>query len=426
VLRYVLKRLAYCVLVVMGVVLLTFVMFNVAAGDPAAAALGKNPAPRETEELRRELGSDLPLLFGSRRKTEAFNSYLAADGKTVGNVELKKYKYDPQTESEAMLVFKRNFDTPGETVGFAVKHSGRIGCYDGNGNPLAFGEITPEVNELQIRLYPGTELHSVEFSRPNTSVFNSQFLRAMKELARVDGTAPYVHFLSFGRTLVTREPIDRILARGVVPSLCLMVPIFLGELVLGVVLALLAAACKDTWVDRTLLLASISLMSVSYLVVIIFAQWLLGYYYNMFPVWGWGGWEYLPLPIMIGILCGLGGGARFYRSVFVNELGKEYLRTARAKGCSPTTIYGKHLLRNAMIPIITRAGSVLPFLFTGSLLLESFFGIPGLGYAGLDALYNGDLQLLKALVVVSALLFVVINLATDIAYAWVDPRIRLT
>ncbi|MPN45718.1 Glutathione transport system permease protein GsiC [bioreactor metagenome] len=129
---------------------------------------------------------------------------------------------------------------------------------------------------------------------------------------------------------------------------------------------------------------------------------------------------------MIGILCGLGGGVRFYRSVFVNELGKEYLRTARAKGCAPASIYGKHLLRNAMIPIITRAGSVLPFLFTGSLLLESFFGIPGLGYAGLDALYNGDLQLLKALVVVSALLFVVINLATDIAYAWVDPRIRLT
>lgn len=116
---------------------------------------------------------------------------------------------------------------------------------------------------------------------------------------------------------------------------------------------------------------------------------------------------------------------RFYRSVFVNELNREYLRTAAAKGCPPFAIYSRHLLRNAAIPIITRAGSVLPFLFTGSLLLESFFGIPGLGYAGLDALNNSDLQLLKALVVVSALLFVAINLITDIVYAWADPRIRM-
>lgn len=423
-LRYVLKRLAYCVLVVMGVVLLTFVMFNIAAGDPAAAALGKNPAPRETEELRRELGSDLPLLVGSRRKTEAFNSYSAASGKTAGGVEIIGGGEGHTAVSEA--VFRRNFDTPGEPVLFSVSCSGGFECTDGGGETLTGCEIPPGTHELRVKLNPGARLHGVEFFRPNSSAFNSQFLRAMTELVRIDGTAPYVHFLSFGRTLVTREPIDRILLRGVVPSLCLMVPIFLGELVFGVVLALLSAACKDSWVDRAMLLVSISLMSVSYLVVIIFAQWMLGYYYNMFPVWGWGGWEYLPLPIMIGILCGLGGGVRFYRSVFVNELGKEYLRTARAKGCSPVAVYGKHLLRNAMIPIITRAGSMLPFLFTGSLLLESFFGIPGLGYAGLDALYNADLQLLKALVVVSALLFVVINLATDIAYAWADPRIRLT
>ena len=113
------------------------------------------------------------------------------------------------------------------------------------------------------------------------------------------------------------------------------------------------------------------------------------------------------------------------KAKYVSELRKEYLRTAAAKGISPFGIYGKHLLRNAALQVITRAGASLPYLFTGSLLLESFFGIPGLGFAGVDALYNSDLQLLKALVIVSALLFVVMNFLTDIAYAWADPRIRL-
>ena len=166
-------------------------------------------------------------------------------------------------------------------------------------------------------------------------------------------------------------------------------------------------------------------MSISYLVLILLAQWFLGYYCNWFPVWGWGSWKYLALPVLVGIASGLGGGVRFYRTVFVDELRREYLRTARAKGCSRLSIYGRHLLRNAAIPVITRASSVLPFLFTGSLLLETFFGIPGLGFAGVDALNNADLQLLKALVIVSALLFVLLNLLADLAYAWADPRIRL-
>ena len=135
--------------------------------------------------------------------------------------------------------------------------------------------------------------------------------------------------------------------------------------------------------------------------------------------------KYLALPVIIGILSGLGGGVRFYRTVFVNELNREYLRTAQAKGCTPFSVYCKHLLGNAMIPIITRSTTLLPFLFTGSLLLESFFGIPGLGYAGINALMNSDLQMIKSLVIVTAVIFVFVNLLSDIAYAWADPRVRL-
>ena len=166
-------------------------------------------------------------------------------------------------------------------------------------------------------------------------------------------------------------------------------------------------------------------MSVSYLVFIIGAQWFLGYYLELFPLWGYDSVVNLGLPVIVGILSGIGSNVRFYRTVFVDELRKEYLRTAVAKGVHPFKVYGVHLLRNAALQIITRTGSTLPFLFTGSLLLESFFGIPGLGFAGVEALYNSDLQLLKAIVLLSALLFVFINLLTDLAYAWADPRIRL-
>ncbi len=420
--KFIIKRLLYSVLVLFGVVMLTFLLFNVAAGDPAAAVLGKNPTAQEIEDMRRELGADLPLFLGSTRLTEAFNSYDAATGKIVGNVEYSHIPYNGSADiTMERIVFKRNFATPDENIIVKYDFDGRIKIEPA----LLNDQIPPETEEITFTADPGSKIIQVEFYRPNTSAFNSQFFRTMREICSFTPNAPYISVLDFGRTLVTREPIGRILRRGVGPSLALMLPVFLGELLLGVVLALLAAACKDTIIDRMLLLISIAMMSISYLVVIIFAQWLLAYYWNWFPVWGWGKPEYLLLPVIIGIICGVGGSVRFYRSVFVNELNKEYLRTAAAKGCSPFCIYSKHLLRNALIPIITRAGSVLPFLFTGSLLLEAFFGVPGLGYAGLDALYNSDLQLLKALVIISALLFVAINLLTDIIYAWADPRIRL-
>jgi peptide/nickel transport system permease protein len=142
-------------------------------------------------------------------------------------------------------------------------------------------------------------------------------------------------------------------------------------------------------------------------------------------VWGFENASYLILPVILGTASGLGGSVRFYRTVFANELKKEYLRTAAAKGCGPVVIYLKHMLGNAAVPIIARASTVLPFLFTGSLLLESFFGIPGLGFASINALMNSDIQMLKALVLLTSVIFICFNMLADILNAWVDPRIRL-
>ena len=400
-LHFIVRRLFYSVLVLIGVVLLTFLLFNVAAGDPAAAVLGKNARPDEVESLRRELGADLPLFFGRECATEAFPGYRRDEpllpGAALDKTTLRLKRAFPVSEA----LFCRVADTAGNTREFEVP------------------------SDRETLDFPAATTKRVEFHRRQSNPFRSQFLRALGEILSFHPEFPYVKTLDFGRTLTTREPISRILKRGVWPSLLLMIPIFLGELVLGVILALTATAFKERWPDRLLMLVSVAGISISYLVVIIFAQWFLGYYYNLFPVWGWEGAANLGLPILVGIACGVGGSVRFYRTVFVNELRREYLRTAAAKGCSPFAVYGKHLLRNAAIQIVTRAGAALPFLFTGSLLLESFFGIPGLGFTGIDALYNSDLQLLKALVVTGALLFLTMNLLVDLAYAWADPRIRL-
>jgi peptide/nickel transport system permease protein len=321
------------------------------------------------------------------------------------------------------FAFKRKFDVP-EKILVKLQGSGRT-VVDGkefcwNGNTDIVLNKAPEQFEIT-----GGDLSKVEFFRYQDNAFNSQFINSLREVVDFKSTFPYISFLNFGKTITTREPINDIIARGVLPSLSVMLPVFVFELVIGIIAALIAAAYKDTLLDRGVLVVSVAGMSISYLVLIIFGQWFLGYYLNWFPVWGWHGVRYLILPVLLGVVSGLGGGVRFYRTIFVNELKSEYLRTAAAKGCSTWNVYAKHLLRNALVPIIARASATLPFIFTGCLLLESFFGIPGLGFAGVEALNTSDIQLLKALVLLSALLFVIMNLLADIAYAWVDPRIKL-
>ena len=425
-LNFIIRRVGEAVLVMLGVLLLTFVLFQMAAGDPAAAVLGKNPKPLEIENLRRELKSDLPLFFGYWRSSDVYTN--VDYRKNVHSLPGVEFDGTPQKTPQGVqlpgITFRRKFEVPEKIL---IKIKGRSTLQidpqqsrfevDPNGFVL---NNAPEKIKLT-----AADLSSVSFYRYQSNPFNSQFINSLRELVDFKRTFPYITILNFGKTLTTREPINDIIARGIIPSLAVMLPVFIFELVLGIIAALIAAACKDTFIDRALLVISVAGMSISYLVLIIAGQWFLGYYFNFFPVWGYQNVRYLVLPIMLGVISGLGGGVRFYRTVFVNELKNEYLRTAMAKGCSKTMIYGKHLLRNALIPIIARASATLPFIFTGSLLLESFFGIPGLGYASIDALNNSDLALLKALTIINALLFVVINLLADLLCAWADPRIRL-
>ena len=247
------------------------------------------------------------------------------------------------------------------------------------------------------------------------SLFDSQFFNFVKNLAKGD----------FGISTQYEEPVADILKRGVGPSLSLTVPILVGGTLVGLSLAMLCAAFRGGWLDRTVLVCSTILMSVNYVVWVLAGQFLLAFKARLFPIWGYENWTYLMLPVLIGIISSLGVDVRFYRTAVLDEIYKSYVRTARAKGLSGATILVKHVLRNSLIPIVTFIALAIPHLFTGSLMLETFFGIPGLGNVSLNAIHSADMAVVRALVVLGALLYQGVNLITDLAYAWLDPRVRL-
>lgn len=234
----------------------------------------------------------------------------------------------------------------------------------------------------------------------------------------------------FGRSDADDAPISDRLRRGLGPSLALTVPMFVVGLLLAIGWALLVAYLRDSPLDRATLVAAVGLMSVSILLYIVGGQYLIGKVLRWFPISGFDPApavvaRFLAMPVLIGVLAGLGQEVRYYRTVFLEERGRDYVRTAYAKGCSPAQAMRRHVLRNALIPIITNVVIEIPFLFTGSILLESFFGIPGLGTMTVEAINGNDFATLRVMVYIGALLFIAGQLATDVAYAWADPRVRL-
>ena len=243
--------------------------------------------------------------------------------------------------------------------------------------------------------------------------------------------AQFVSFLSglckgdFGYSIENQEPVLDVLARGVGPSLSLTVPILAGGVIIALMLGMLSAAYRGRTVDRLVLFSSTVLMSVNYVVWVLAGQFFLSYKAGLFPVWGYSSAYNLVLPVLIGIFSSLGADVRFFRTAILDELYKPYVLTARAKGLSGAVVMTRHVLRNALIPIVTYVSLSIPYLFTGSLLLESFFGIPGLGSVSINAIHSSDMAVVRTVVVLGALIYQFVNLATDLLYAALDPRVRL-
>ena len=319
-LKYVAKRLWETIPTTIGILLLTFVLFNVVGGSPAQVVLGKNATAEAVAAFNHKWGYDKPLIIGIRDQGAGISGW-----------------------------------------------------------------------------------------------WDSQFFNFVGGLCKGD----------FGYSIENQAPVVEVLKRGVGPSLSLTVPILIGGVIVALMLALLAAAMRGGWVDKAVLVFSAVLMSVNYVIWVLAGQFFLSYKAGFFPVWGYENAFYLALPVLIGIFSSLGTDVRFFRTAILDEVYKPYVLTARAKGLSVWTIMTRHVLRNALIPIVTYVSLSIPYLFTGSLLLESFFGIPGLGSVSINAIHSADMAVVRAIVVLGALLYQFVNLSTDILYAVLDPRVRI-
>jgi peptide/nickel transport system permease protein len=238
-----------------------------------------------------------------------------------------------------------------------------------------------------------------------------------------------VFTFDFGRSWSTNEEVSHILLTRVGPTLTIMVPVLIVETSLAVLFAIMVAYVRGSLTDRVIMIVCTTAMSISFLVYIIVFQWLFGFVLGWFPVQGWSEsflrnlTSYAPLPIMLAVAVGLAPELRLYRSFFLDEINQDYVRTARAKGLPEKQVMMKHVLRNAMIPILTNLGILLPGVFVGSFLLEVFFSIPGLGREIITAVNRSDFPVIKAVTVYLAILTMVVNLVVDVMYKFVDPRV---
>ncbi|SBT10115.1 Binding-protein-dependent transport systems inner membrane component [Candidatus Propionivibrio aalborgensis] len=231
----------------------------------------------------------------------------------------------------------------------------------------------------------------------------------------------------FGRAEDGRD-IAREITTRMGPSLAIALPTFILGLFVTVNFALLLAFFRASYLDFWGVVLCVALMSISSLFYIIGGQFLISKLWRLVPISGFSGgleaWKFVILPVAIGVISGIGSSARWYRTIFLEEIGKDYVRTARAKGLSELIVFIRHVLRNAMIPILTGVVVVIPLLFMGSLLTESFFGIPGLGSYTIDAINAQDFAVVRAMVFIGSVLYIIGLMLTDISYTFVDPRIR--
>ena len=213
------------------------------------------------------------------------------------------------------------------------------------------------------------------------------------------------------------------------PSLALALPVFLVGIAVNISFSLAMAFFRATYLDLWCVVLCVAMMSISSLFYIIAGQFLVAKLLNLVPISGYAGsldaFKFLVLPALVGVVSGIGSGARWYRTIFLEEMGRDYVRTARAKGLAESAVLFRHVLKNGMIPILTGAVVVIPLLFMGSLITESFFGIPGLGSYTIDAIQSQDFAIVRSMVFLGSVLYIAGLLLTDISYTLVDPRIRL-
>ncbi len=235
----------------------------------------------------------------------------------------------------------------------------------------------------------------------------------------------------WGRSWATNESVSTLFATRLPATLTVMTPILLLDVLLAIPGALAVAYVRGSLTDRTIMVVSTLALSISFLVYVIVGQYVFAFQLGWFPVQGWSDslWTnltvYTPLPVMLAVMVGLAPQTRLYRTFFLDEIGQDYVRTARAKGMTEPVILLRHVLRNALIPILTNVSVALPGIFVGSFLIETFFSIPGLGREVLLAVNRSDYPVIQAVTIYLAVITMSVNLLTDVLYTIADPRVVL-
>lgn len=436
ILRYIFKRLLQMIPTMAGVVVITFVLFNLVGGSPGRMILGDKASARQLEEFDEQRGFNRPLFFGRTSATRLYAStdfaraagpwsgvsgaVFHAEGfvRVTGPAEVPfPLAFDPISGHRYEWTAKVRVTGEGAEL---VTTGGRQTLVGSRSDVVWQDQLETAGDSYRptLRVPPSVEvdLISIVCHRVHERPWISQWSYYVGQLLAFD----------FGISHAANRPVVDLLREGIGPTMMLATPILIGETLLSLVLALLCAYNRGRWPDHLVLVFCVMLMSVNYLVWIVAGQYWLGYRFDLFPVWGFESWAYLLLPVTVGILYGLGPNVRFYRSVMLEEMHRDYVRTARAKGVGTAGILFRHVLKNAMIPVITNVVLSLPFLYTGSLLLETFFGIPGLGYISVNAINSSDVDVVRAVVLIGSFLYLAANLLADVCYAWVDPRVRLS
>jgi peptide/nickel transport system permease protein len=428
---YIIRRLLYTIPIVFGVILLLFVIFNWVGGNPVRAMLGKNATPKMIRDIEHQMGLDLPLIAnidaitasGSRAEALQHLSALEATGPAPE-------KYLPRAEhNDALnaLYDEFRFSVPAlvQTVldesaplerrrwaDFALQHV--------TGEKFFWRSSVAKTRERAQRRW--TTWWEKRGDRPAFSpawgnFFQSQLFHFLWQALTFD----------FGRSMQRGQTIGEMVVAGAPASLAVTVPGFLLAEILSIGLALICAYWRGGYIDRSVVVLTVLGMSITMLAYIIAGQYVFSHMIPIFPIQGFKSpfVPYVLLPVCLFVLVSLGPNVRFFRTVMLDEVSQDYVRTARAKGVSNRSVMLKHVLKNAMIPIITYTVIAIPFLFMGSLLLERFFSIPGLGGTMVDAIFEADWPVVRAFTYLLALLYVFGNLLTDICYALVDPRISL-
>jgi peptide/nickel transport system permease protein len=337
-LAYTIRRILWTVPIVLGVMLITFVLFRYVAPDPALRWAGKYKSEAQLQAIRHEAGTDIPRWFNYGEAAAAWRGERADGG------------------------------------GFIA----RLGA-------------------------------------SAAGLLDSQFFRILT--------------FRFPVSLKYHESVWRLFGRAAPVSLIIQLPAFIIELALQLALALFVAANRGKWSDYTVTFLAVLGMSVPSLSIYMAVQWLFGAQLQWFPIAGWNVWPYwLPftvLPIIVTVIGGIGGGARFYRTVILEDISSDYVRTARSKGVSRITVLMVHVMRNVMIPVITNTVTALPGLFVGALILEQLFQIPGLGASLFNAVHDEDSSIVMSMVYLSSVAFCIMLLINDLLYMLVDPRVTL-